>query len=178
MKTQKIVLALALAAVVTPAVVSAQDVHFGGTNDKMLYISDRALTRIRENHSVNNQQKQEPKKQTQQPQPSQPPKKTNTPTRTAPTNAYNYPGPEGKAMLAGELFWQHISERRQQRRAKKQANNNVPTYVRDANTVSNNHQVTLSNKAEERSARRTNSTFQQILWEVANAIVQEAPYMK
>ena len=191
MKTQTIVLALALVAV-TPAVLAAQD-YVGGPGSKMSYITDNALARIRQNHHVNNQQTQEPQRQepqaqTQQPQQQQP-RQTTTPTRTEPVNAYNYPGPEGKAMLAGELFWQRISERRQQRRARKQANNrhsqsnnNVPTYIRDANSIANNHQVATNESNVERSERQRNSNFNQTVREIGQLIgeslIREAPYMK
>ena len=61
MKTQKIVLALALAAV-TPAVLAAQD-YVGGPGSKMSYIADNTLAKIRNNNSGNRQQTPVQKKQ-------------------------------------------------------------------------------------------------------------------
>ena len=60
MKTQKIVLALALVAV-TPAVLAAQD-YVCGPGSKMSYIADNALARIRQNHKESNPQNQNPVK--------------------------------------------------------------------------------------------------------------------
>ena len=122
MKTQKIVLALALATV-TPAVLSAQD-YVGGPGSKMLYIADNALARIRQ-HERNQERNQEPAPQNKT-------TTTTTPT-TAPTtnplssvNLYPY-GPEGHAMLAGEIALSRLSARRQERRANRRANGNQNT---------------------------------------------------
>ena len=95
MKTQKIVLVLALAAV-TPAVLSAQD-YVGGPGSKMSYIADNALARIRQNHKESNPQTQEPvKQQTVAPQQQN----TAKPADTTPVY-YPYGGREGH-MLALE----------------------------------------------------------------------------
>ena len=200
MKTKTIVLALALAAV-TPAVVSAQENVYTGPGSKIFYISDNALARIRQNAS--NPKKQEPKPEKKATTVTSTPtytyayagreghamlagetllsrlsarrqdrrvkrqKNTQPVTTNNTTNTYNpYIGREGHMMALGARY------------DRSQTTSPAPTYVTDSATISNNHQVTLSDKAEERNAKRTNSTFRQILREVGNAIVQEAPYMK
>ncbi len=97
MKTQTIVLALALVAV-TPAVLSAQD-YVGGPGSKMSYIADNALARIRENNRETKQQN--PVTQTQTPAPQQ--------EKTAQTSkqevySYAYTGREGHMAALGFLF--------------------------------------------------------------------------
>ena len=110
MKTQKIVLALALVAV-TPAVLAAQEngnaynkstneviasnnqqtsSAYFGPGTRMLYVADNALARIRKNHQEQKQEKQEPVQT----------KKNDT----TPAPAYNpYSGPEGHMLVHADL---------------------------------------------------------------------------
>ena len=214
MKTQKIVLALALVAV-TPAVLAAQD-YVGGPGSKMSYIADNALERIRQNHKESNTQDQNPVKKQQTVEPQQTVQQAKT-ANTTPAY-YLYGGPDGHAYLAGEL----AAEKRQSNIRKNTSTNsnatthrttqtrpsstynpyvspeghraalgnaqrdarheydstNVPSHVRDIDTVSTNHQVTLNEKKADKSAKKTNNTFRYYLNEVGHAIAQEAPYMK
>lgn len=228
MKTQKIVLALALAAV-TPAVLAAQEngnaynkstneviapttqqtsIASFGPEGKLLSLADNTLAKIRQNHKERKQrkeqQKQEPdtvqtkqndtthtsayypyggpeghmlvradlhKNQSSRPQRDTTNKKTPSTTNRT-TNTYNpYVGPEGHRMAIGNAV-----------RDAKQDTTPVPTHVKDIDTVSTNHQVTLDEKKADKSAKRTNNTFQQnrktfgqiIREEISN----EAPYEK
>lgn len=207
MKTQKIVLALALVAV-TPAVLSAQD-YVGGPGSKMSYIADNALTRIRKNHQENNQNqdKQEPvqnkqhdttsiyasvpayyphggreghmlvqddvhknketkhHKVTTNKKTNTTNKKTDTTYRT--TSSYDYTGPEGHRAAIGNAV-----------RDARRDSTVVPTHVRDIDTLSTNHKVTLSGKSADKSAKQTNKTFRYYLGEIGQAIAQEARYSK
>ena len=196
MKTQKIVLALALVAV-TPAVLSAQD-YVGGPGSKMSYIADNALARIRQHHKESNPQDQNPVKNQQTVEPQQQTVQQAKTADTTPAPAYYlYAGPDGHAYLAGEL----ASEKRQANRRKTTSSNSdatahkttqtsntvkdarnttpaVPNHVRDLDTVARNNQATLNNKTADRSAKKTNNTFLYYLNEVGKAIAQEAPYMK
>ncbi|MBQ3933982.1 MAG: hypothetical protein II726_02190 [Elusimicrobiaceae bacterium] len=126
MKTQKIVLALALVAV-TPAVLSAQD-FVGGPGSKMSYIADNALARIRQNHKESNPQDQNPVKNQQTVEPQQ----TVQQAKTADTTPayYLYGGPQGHAYLAGELASEKIQKRQSNKR--KNTSNNTDTTTHKA----------------------------------------------
>ena len=169
MKTKTIVLALALAAV-TPAVVSAQE-YVGGPGSKMLYIADNALARIRGNNTTQNQQNpvlQE--KQNPAPKVKKNNKKANTPAAntTRRTSSYNpYVGPEGHRAACGNAV-----------RDARRDSTPVPSHVRDIDSVSTNHQVTLDGKTAQKSSNKTNRSFRQLLGEVGQAIAQEAPFIK
>lgn len=213
MKTQKIVLALALAAVVTPAVVSAQD-YVGGPGSKMLYIADNALERIRGNHRQQNPVQQQKTSAPQQ-QTAEPRTQATTQANREDVYSYAYTGREGHMAALGFLFTKPRNNRQDRSETKPTTNNTpnvtrqsnntynpyvgpeghrmaignyvrdakqdttpAPAYVRDIDTVATNHQVTLNTKQADRSTRETNSTFRQILRDVGQAIVQEAPYMK
>lgn len=199
MKTQTIVLALALVAV-TPAVLAAQD-YVGGPGSKMLYIADNALARIRENHRESNSQ-QNPVTQTPAPQ-----QQSTAQTSKQEVYSYAYTGREGHMAALGFLFTKPKSTPTTQtpKNEKKPATTNTnrtnntynpyvgpeghraamgnavrdarhdstpaaPTYVKDLDTVAKNHQVTLDNKAADRSTKKTNNTFRYYLNEVGKAI--------
>ena len=210
MKTQKIVLALALVAV-TPAVLAAQD-YVGGPGSKMSYIADNALARIRQNHKESNPQNQNPvKQQTVAPQQQNTAQQRHT-TDTTPAY-YPYAGREGHMMALENLGRSHSSRPQTVtttrnnnagsnnkaantynpyvgpeghraaignavRDARQDSTPVVQNYVRDLDTVSRNHQVTLSDKTAERSTKKTDRTFRYYLNEIGQAIAQEAPYMK
>ena len=129
MKTQKIVLALALAAV-TPAVLAAQENGnaynkstneviasnnqqasslYVGPGSKIGYIADNALTRIRTKHQSKKQN-----------EPTEKQEKKTSPQVNVAADAYRYGGPDGHALLAGENLSARLSARRQQRKAEKQ----------------------------------------------------------
>ena len=200
MKTQKIVLALALAAV-TPAVVSAQE-YVGGPGSKMSYIADNALARIRENNKNKNQQEPVQKKQ-----------HDTTSIYTSVPAYYPYGGREGHMTVQDDVHKKNNNKHHKDTTKKKpsasdisnKTNSNynpyigreghmmavgnavrdarrnstpVPTHVKDIDTVSTNHQVTLDGKTAEKSAKKTNSGFRQLLSEVNQAIAQEARYSK
>lgn len=192
---KKIVLALALAAV-TPAVLVAQEngnAYNQNTNEviasntqtqtssvnyglegKALYHSDLALAKIRAERVAREKQEQTPtqpaKHTTAAPvQPAATPAKTSS----QPVSITEY-GPEGK-MLS-------LSNRVLERRAKEQQENAVPTYVKEADTISSNHQVVLNSKSSEKSVKKSNSSFRRTLREVGSAIghaiAQQAQYEK
>ena len=52
------------------------------------------------------------------------------------------------------------------------------THIQDIDTVSRNHQATLDERTADKSTKKTNSGFRQLLREVGEAIAQEAPFMK
>ncbi|MBO4707278.1 MAG: hypothetical protein J5594_01800 [Elusimicrobiaceae bacterium] len=211
MKTQKIVLALALVAV-TPAVLAAQD-YVGGPGSKMLYIADNALSRIREStkeqNDKNEPQKQEPvqKKQndttvnyatvpayypyggreghmlvqedvhkkknnkhhrdtTDRKNNTRTHERTDTATRRT-SSTYTYTGIEGHRAALGNAV-----------RDAKRDSTPVPTHVKDLDTVSKSHQVTLDKKTENKNTKQTHKTFRSYLNEIGNAVIQEIPYMK
>ena len=204
MKTQKIVLALALVAV-TPAVLSAQD-YVGGPGSKMSYIADNALARIRENNRANNE-RQNPV--TQKPA-------TQVKTNDTTPAYYPYAGREGHMMALENLGKNHSSRPQEKKETPKNTPATVntprtsntynpyvgpeghraamgnavrdarhdstpaatPNYVRDLDTVARNNQASLSTKKEERSNKNTHNTFRYYLNEVGRAIANEAPYMK
>lgn len=197
MKTQKIVLALALVAV-TPAVLAAQD-YVGGPGSKMSYIADNALERIRQNHKESNTQDQNPVKNQQTVEPQQTVQQTKTANTTPAyypyswseghmlvrenlkkpktdtvkyksTGSYQYTGPEGHRAAIGNA--------KRDAKHEKYEPKSVPSHVKDIDTIATNHQVTLDNKKAEKSAKKTNKTFRNYLSEIAQAIAQEAPYMK
>lgn len=213
MKTQKIVLALALVAV-TPAVLAAQD-YVGGPGSKMSYIADNALARIRKNHKESNPQDQNPVKQQNTTNQQATAQQEKTADTTPVPAYYPYGGPDGHAYLAGEL----AAEKRQKRQANRRKNTstnsnatthrtttstyypytwpeghraalgnaprdarhdstNVPTHVRDIDSISTNHKVNLNSKESDRSVKQTNKTFRYYLNEIGHAIAQETPYMK
>ncbi len=210
MKTQKIVLALALVAV-TPAVLSAQD-YVGGPGSKMSYIADNALARIRQNHKESNPQDQNPVKQ-QNTTNQQATEQQVKPADTTPAPAYYpYAWSEGHMLVHADLH-KNKSSRPQRNKTDNKANTTttrrtastynhyagpdghryalgnaardarhdttpVPTHVKDIDTLSTNHKVTLNNKAADKSAKQTNKTFRYYLNEIGQAIAQEAPYMK
>ncbi|MBO7604872.1 MAG: hypothetical protein J6S61_00190 [Elusimicrobiaceae bacterium] len=191
MKTQKIVLALALVAV-TPAVLSAQD-YVGGPGSKMSYIADNALARIRKNHQENNQNqdKQEPVQNKQHDttsiyasvpayypyggreghmtvqddvhknKSSRPKKDT---VKYKPTGSYHFTSPEGHRAALGNAAWEARHEKRD--------STSVPTLVRDIDTVSKNHQVTLDSKKADKSAKQTNKTFRDSLGEYGKQVLE------
>ncbi len=133
MKTQKIVLALALVAV-TPAVLSAQD-YVGGPGSKMSYIADNALARIRQNHKESNPQDQNPVKNQQTVEPQQQTVQQAKPADTTPVPAYYpYGGREGH-MLALENLGKNQTAKPQEKREKTQ---NTPT-VSSTHKTSNNY---------------------------------------
>ncbi len=183
MKTQNIVLALALAAV-TPAVLSAQEngnaynkstneviasntqqasIASFGPEGKVLSLADLTLAKIKQKREERRQRKQQEKQK-----PAQQAKKNDT------THAY-YPcgGREGHMLVREDL--------RRERNNKAQKDT-VPNHVRDIDTVSTNHKVNLDDKKTEKSVKKTDTTFQQdrrtfgqiIREEISN----EAPYTK
>ena len=180
MNTRKIVLALALAAV-TPAVLAAQEngnAYNQSTNEvivskntatqasildfgpesKVMSLADRTLAKIKARREARNNTKPQVEK-------------VNTDTTTNPHNAYYvYAGSEGKMMIHSDLSKNTAS--------KKQDSTNVPTYVKEADTLSNNHQVVLSPKAAEKSAKTTNKNFRYYVRLVAESLRQDAPYEK
>ena len=215
MTTQKIVLALALAAVVTPAVVSAQENVYVGPGSKMLYISDNALARIRGNYKEQQNPVKQPQNQTQTPQQQtvEPKPQATTQANREGVYSYAYTGREGHMAALGFLFTKPRNNRQDRSETKPTTNNTpnvtrqsnntynpyvgpeghrmatgnyvkdakkdtTPNYVRDIDTISRNHQVTLDTKTADRNSRRTNNGVRQILREVSQAIAQEAPYMK
>lgn len=131
MKTQKIVLALALVAV-TPAVLSAQD-YVGGPGSKMSYIADNALARIRQNHKESNPQDQNPAKQEQTAAPQQ--QTTVRQSKTADTTPayYPYAGREGHMMAL-----ENLGRRRNN-------SSQTKTTPRNNNTVSTNRATNTYN---------------------------------
>ena len=98
-----------------------------------------------------------------------------TPTKSQKTTStYNpYVGPEGHRMATGN----YVRDAREEQEAAP-----IPTYVHDADTVSNNHQVVLSEKATQKSTKSRNSSFRRNLVAlgsaVGHALVQQAPYDK
>lgn len=97
---------------------------------------------------------------------------TTTPVTTQRTNVtYNpYVGPEGHRMAIGNA----VRDARQDTAA--------PAYIREADTISNNHQVVLNSRSSEKSVKRSNSSFRKTLREVGSAIghaiAQQAQYEK
>ena len=193
MKTQNIVLALALAAV-TPAVLAAQEngnaynqstneviatntqtqqasITSFGPEGKVLSLAELTLAKIRQNREERRQRREarrqegnqstEAQRQVSNQEPAQQRRTTNPPAY------YPYGGREGH-MMGLELLSNKTT----------QDTTPTPTYIRDIDTVSRNHQVTLDSKAADTSAKKTNSTFGEYLREVNQAIIREAPFMK
>ncbi len=155
MKTQKIVLALALVAV-TPAVLSAQD-YVGGPGSKMSYIADNALARIRQNHKESNPQDQNPVKNQQTVEPQQ---QTVQQAKTVDTTPayYPYAGREGH-MMALENLGRRRNNSSQTKTTPR--NNNTVSTNRATNTYNpyvgpEGHRAALGNAV--RDARDTTPT--------------------
>jgi len=194
---KKIVLALALA-VVTPAVLAAQEngnaynqneneviaqkpqsepvsITSYGPEGKMLSLSDRALARIRQNRikkeqeeaqKVQTPQVQEPQKQKAQ-RPLKQTEATPVKTKSEPVSITSY-GPEGKMLSVAD----RAQERKARNNAQQQQEQEAPvtTYVKEADTVANNHQVVLTNKAANKSAKKRNSSFLRTVRSAGSAI--------
>ncbi len=126
MKTQKIVLALALVAV-TPAVLSAQD-YVGGPGSKMSYIADNALARIRQNHKESNPQDQNPVKQQNTTNQQATAQQEKTADTTPVPAYYPYGGLDGHAYLAGELAAEKRQKRQENRRKNTSSNTDTTTH--------------------------------------------------
>ena len=111
------------------------------------------------------------------PAPATKPEQAATPVTTQRTiSTYNpYTGREGHMMAPGNAVRDAIQE--QQRQAAP-----IPTYVRDADTVSNNHQVVLNSRSNERVVKNRNSSFRrnlrQVGYAVGQAIIAQAQYDK
>ena len=190
---KKIVLALALAAV-TPAVLVAQEngnaynqnnneviapttqtepvsIANYGPEGKALALSDLALARIRAKHANEVKQEQTQKKT----KPSKEEPTNTTPTASRPTaNTYNpYTGREGHMMAPGN----YVRDLKQQERQ-----DTTPSYIREVDTIANNHHVVLDNRTTERSVKSRGSSFRRTVYEVASIIgqslAQQAPYDK
>ena len=177
---KKIVLALALVAV-TPAVLVAQEngnaynkstneviasntktqqlasSAYFGPGSKILYVSDNALERIRQQYKTKKQNK---------PQKTQ---KTVQQTKTIDTTPayYVYAGREGHMMALENLG------KSNKNKAKKDT---VPTYIKDAETISRNDSVNLGNNNKDliKSEKKRNSTFRYYVKLVTESITQNA----
>ena len=186
MKTQKIVLALALA--VTPAVLVAQEngnaynnqnnkevivaqapkqeASFFGPEGKILSLSERTLARIKARH--------EARKQAQAQKPQQ--IKTAADTAANPHNAYYaYGGREGHMMALGNLPRESAPEKTKN----DTVTDTIPAYIKDADTISRNQTVIIGDsKSVNKSVKERNNTFRHYVKLVGESLAQDAPYMK
>ena len=182
---KKIVLALALAAV-TPAVLVAQEngnaynqskneviasntrteassVNYG-VEGKALYHADLALAKIRANRIA---KEKEAKTQTpvQTQAPAQEPQATTLASkRVNIDDSYFHTGREGHMMALGH-GWNNNT---------KHDTTPVPTYVKEADTLSHNHQVVVNADSSNKSVKKRNSAFRRYAHEIAQSIIRNA----
>lgn len=184
MKTQKIVLALALA--VTPAVLFAQEngnaynnqnnkevivaqnpkqeACFFGSEGKMLKLSELTLAKIRTNRAAKKKAKEEKPR-------------VKTDTTENPHNAYYvYGGREGHMMALENLSKREIKKDS----VKEEVRDTIPTYIKDADTISRNHQTVLigDSNSVKKSIKQRNNTFRYYVKIVTETLAQDAPYEK
>jgi len=185
MKTQKIVLALALA--VTPVVVVAQqndnaynnqnnkevivaqntkiETAFFGSEGKMLSVSELTLAKIKARRAANKKEKKET------------PRVAANDTYTNPHNSYYvYSGREGHMMAL-----ENLSKKPSKRDiVKEEKRDTVPTYIKEADTISRNHQTTLigDNNSIKKSIKQRNNTFSYYVKLVGKTIIEEAKQEK
>ncbi len=184
MKTQKIVLALALA--VTPVVLVAQEndnaynnqnhkevivaqnprqeASFFGSEGKMLNVSELTLQKIRAHRAARKKAK------------AQTPRVANV-TPENPHNAYYvYGGREGHMMALGNLGKREIKKDT----VREEARDTIPTYIHDADTISRNHQTVLigDSNSVKKSIKQRNNAFRYYVKIVTETLAQDAPYEK
>ena len=94
---------------------------------------------------------------------------TTAPARTTPVNTdFLYTGREGHMMALEQL--RHNNAERD--------TTPVPTYVVEADTLSNNHQVVTNIGSSNKSVKKRNSVFRRFANEVAQSIIRNAQYEK
>lgn len=93
---------------------------------------------------------------------------TDTARNTQSNNYYEYTGREGHMMALGH-GWNNDT---------KHDTTPIPTYVKEADTLSHNHQVVVNADSSNKSVKKRNTAFRRFANEVAQSIIRNAQYEK